>query len=164
MVNTSLTPLTPEECEAPTNAKMTKALKDAYKIASENHDLEHFKGILKTWQEEQALIEKELREQEEEAALEQERKAQAAAEAAKKGDTEGKPPKKSKARKSKGGDDDVDMEDADAPPKSSKKRKNESDAEGAKVSMSISRYVICMLTITAKEGSQGDQAERAKDS
>ena len=65
MVNTSLTPLDPEDCRDPPNSKMTNALKKAWQIASEQHDLAYFKGILKTWQEEQAQIEQELREQEE---------------------------------------------------------------------------------------------------
>lgn len=136
MANTSLTPLDPAECQVPANSKMSKSLKDAWKIASEDHDLEYFKEILKTWQEENARIAQEVAEAEQKEAEERERKKQEAAAKAKSGDDDGK--KKKKARKSKGGDDgDVTMEDADAP-KSSKKRKNESDGEGGKVSRDLS--------------------------
>lgn len=131
MVNTALTPLDPEECKVPANSKMTNALKQAYEIASESHDLDYFKGILKTWQEEEARFEKELREQEEKEAEERERKAAEDAKRAEQGDTDEAKAKKKKPRKSKGGDD-TEMEDADAP-KSSKKRKTEGDADGAKV-------------------------------
>lgn len=135
MVNTNLTPLDPEECNALPNSKMTKALSNAWKIASEGHDLHYFKGILKVWQEEEAKFEKELREEEEREAKEaEERAAREAEEASKAVEEDTKPKKKSKSRKSKGGDDDVEMEDADAP-KSAKKRKKdaESDGDGAKV-------------------------------
>lgn len=140
MVNTSLTPLDPEDCKDPPNSKMTNALKKAWVIASEQHDLAYFKGILKTWQEEQAQIEQELREQEEKEAEERERKAQKAAEdAAKAAQEDAQPKKKAKSRKSKGGDGDVEMEDADAP-KSSKKRKTEGDADGTKVCSYLPRF------------------------
>ncbi len=144
MVNTSLTPLDPEECKAQPNSKMTNALKNAWKIASEGHDLEYFKGILKTWQEEQAQFEQELREQEEKDAEERARRAeQEAADAERAAEEEKSGKKKSKSRKSKGGDDDVAMEDADAP-KSSKKRKVDSDADGGKVSSISSLFLsIC---------------------
>lgn len=147
MVNTSLSPLDPEECKTVPKSKMTKALTNAWKLASEDHDLAYFKNILKIWQEEQAAIEKEIREhEEEEARLAEERAAQAekdAAEAAAQDEVDKKAAKK-KSRKSKGGDGDVDMEDADAP-KSSKKRKKESESDGEKVS----RHQFAMCAIYA---------------
>lgn len=131
MVNTALSPLDPEECTTLPKGKMTKALADAYRLASEGHDINYYKGLLKQWQEDEKAIAEEQRELEAEA----ERKAQEKAE--KKAAAE-----KKKSRKSKGGDD-VDMEDADAP-KSTKKRKKdaESDAEGAKVSRILQRSPI----------------------
>ena len=46
IVNTELTPVTPEECkEAPEKGK-TKSLIEAYKIASADHDLAYFKEML----------------------------------------------------------------------------------------------------------------------
>lgn len=128
MVNVNLTPLDPEECKTLPNTKMTKALQDAYKIASEDHDLEYFKGILRQWQDEEEMF----RKAEEEAAIEAERlaaeEAAKAAEDAAKG-LEAKDKSKKKApRKSKAADEDIQMEDADAP-KSSKKRKKEAESD-----------------------------------
>ena len=132
LVNTGLTPLDPEECNSKPSGKMTKALQEAYSIATEGHDIDHFKKILADHQEELARIEAEAQKKQEEA------EAKAAAKADK--DAKAKDAaadKKKKPRKSlKGnGEDDVEMEDAEAP-KSSKKRKKEadSDGEGPKVS------------------------------
>lgn len=136
MVNTNLTPLDPEECKTLPKSKMTKALTSAWQLASENHNLEYFKNILKIWQEEQAAIEKEIREQEEEEARRAEERAAQAEKDAAAAEAEGG--KKKKSRKSKGGDDDVDMEDADAP-KSGKKRKKETESDGEKVSNNVGR-------------------------
>ena len=134
MVNTALTPLSPEECTPLPSTKMTKALKEAYKLASEDHDLDYFKGVLKVWQEEQAKYEQEQRELDEREAREAEERAQKEAEeAAAKDQEETQAKKKPKSRKSKGGDGDVEMADGDTPKSSSKKRKNESDVEGGKV-------------------------------
>ncbi|WPH02516.1 PWWP domain [Acrodontium crateriforme] len=121
MANTALSPLDPDECTTMPKGKMTKALGDAYRLASEGHDINYYKGLLKQWQEDEKAIAEEQRELEAEA----ERKAQEKAE--KKAAAE-----KKKSRKSKGGDD-VAMEDVNTP-KSTKKRKKdaESDAEGAK--------------------------------
>ena len=134
MINTSLEPLDLEQVQDLPKTKMTKALQNAWKIAAEKHDLEYFKGILKTWQEEEAQIEKEMREEDERQRKLAEEKALRDKEDAEKAAAEEATGKKKKSRKSKGGDEDVDMEDADAP-KSAKKRKKdaESDAEGAKV-------------------------------
>lgn len=128
MINTSLEPLDPEQCKEQPKAKMTKALSKAWELAAKAEPLSYFKDILKQWQEEEARIEKEIREEEERLAAEEQERAAREAEAA--ANADGKE-KKKKPRKSKGGDGDVDMEDADAP-KSAKKRKKEaeSDAEG----------------------------------
>ena len=132
MVNTNLTPLEASECESLPSAKMTKALSQAWKVAAEGHDLDYFKGLLKVYQEEQAQIEKEMREEEERYAREaEERKAREEEEAKEAAEDEAKT-KKKKPRKSKGGDGDVEMEDADAP-KSAKKRKKEAESDGDKV-------------------------------
>ncbi|KAK4628848.1 hypothetical protein CLAFUW4_07948 [Fulvia fulva] len=132
MINTSLTPLEPEECKSLPTTKMTKMLQQAYQIASEGHDIEYFKGILRTWQEEQEayrLAEEEAEREAERLAEEQAAKLEAGEEAV----VEEKPQKKKGPRKSKGGDEDVEVEDAEAP-KSSKKRKKdaESDADAPK--------------------------------
>ena len=136
LVNTGLTPLDPEECNSKPSGKMTKALQEAYSIATEGHDIDHFKKILADHQEELARIEAEAQKKQEEA------EAKAAAKADK--DAKAKDAaadKKKKPRKSLKGDGegDVEMEDAEAP-KSSKKRKKEadSDGEGPKVSTVMS--------------------------
>ena len=132
MVNTNLTPLDPSECETLPSSKMTKALSQAWKVAAQGHDLDYFKGLLKVYQEEQAQIEKEMREEEERKAREaEERKAREEEEAKEAADDEAKA-KKKKPRKSKGGDGDTEMEDADAP-KSAKKRKKDAESDGDKV-------------------------------
>ncbi len=164
MVNTSLEPLEPEQCKELPKTKMTKALQNAWKIASENHDLDYFKSILKTWQEEEATIEKEVREEEERLRKEAEERAiQEAADAEMAEAEEPQAKKKAKSRKSKGGDDDVDMEDADAP-KSSKKRKKDgdSDAEG-KVSFRSVAILSYANATPAKEDTKGYKAERTED-
>ena len=136
LVNTGHTPLDPEECNSKPSGKMTKALQEAYSIATEGHDIDHFKKILADHQEELARIEAEAQKKQEEA------EAKAAAKADK--DAKAKDAaadKKKKPRKSLKGDGegDVEMEDAEAP-KSSKKRKKEadSDGEGPKVSTVMS--------------------------
>lgn len=163
MINTSLTPLDPKECDPLPNTKMTKALQNAWKIASEDHDLQYFKGILKVWQEEQAQIEQEMRQlAEKEEEERQKRAAKAEEEATLEADEEKKP--KKKARKSKAGDEDVEMEDAEAP-KSTKKRKKEleSDAEG-KVGNAVDVFDRIKLTCTAaKEDAKGDEDQRSQD-
>ena len=123
MINTALTPLNPEECKTLPSGRIAKDLQQAWEIAAQNPDLDYFKNILKGWQEEKALRVKEMREaEEEEARLIAEGVKQKAADAS---------TKKKAGRKSKGGDGDVDMEDA---PKSTKKRKNGADNDADKVS------------------------------
>ncbi|KAK3675844.1 hypothetical protein LTR78_004485 [Recurvomyces mirabilis] len=134
-VNTNLTPLNPEDCKEKPKAKMTKALQDAYQLATENHDIDYYKNLLTQFQEETQKRNAEIAELEAQEAAEREQAAREAEETAANGAGEDvKKEKKKKApRKSKGSDGDVEMEDAEAP-KSSKKRKKEaeSDAEGAK--------------------------------
>ncbi|KAK5124281.1 hypothetical protein LTR85_001984 [Meristemomyces frigidus] len=133
MINTSLTPLKPEECKTMPKTKMTKALQNAYKLAAEDKDLAYYKSVLAQWQEEEKKWAEEYAEREAEQARLAEERAKATEEALKEEEEEAaKKEKKKKApRKSKGGSEDVEMEDAE-PPKSSKKRKKEteSDAEG----------------------------------
>ncbi|KAI5366441.1 Putative PWWP domain-containing protein [Septoria linicola] len=131
MVNTSLTPLEPEECLTLPKTKMTKALQEAYKVASEGHDIDFFKDVLRQHQQELEAIVQAQVEYEERLAAE----AAARAEAAENGEdvTTKDKAKKKAPRKNKAADEDVDMEDADAP-KSTKKRKkaDESDADAPK--------------------------------
>ena len=167
MINTNLTPLDPEECKTLPKGKMVKSLQDAWKVASENHDLPHFKGILKLWQEEEAKIEQEFREEQERLAQEEEVRAAREAEEAKTAESdEAQAKKKSKSRKSKGGEGDVDMADADGQ-KSAKKRKKdaESDAEG-QVWLHLCINLLQKDTdeFTAQEDAKGDQAQRTQDS
>ncbi|KAI7370675.1 hypothetical protein KC354_g1089 [Hortaea werneckii] len=124
LVNTGLTPLDPEQCKEKPKGKMTKALSSAYELAVENHDLQYYKDELKRFQEEHQQYLESVAEAEAEAERVAEEKAKAAEEAAKE---EEKKPKK-KARKSKGADEDVEMDDAEAP-KSTKKRKKDADSE-----------------------------------
>lgn len=132
MVNTNLTPLDPEECKNASKSKMTKALQNAYEIASENHDLQYFKDILVQWQEENEAFAK----AEAAAQAEAERVAAEKALAASEEKT-----KKKGSRKSKGAGEDEDMDDVEAP-KSSKKRKKdvESDADAPKVRDGLIHY------------------------
>ncbi|KAF4769451.1 hypothetical protein HAV15_008353 [Penicillium sp. str.  len=118
--NTNLTPLDPAECKNISEKNKSKSLVNAYKVASEGHNLQYFKKLLN---EHQAAIDQEEAEFE---AQEAEKAAAKAAKDAKKG-----------KRKSKGAETDVEMEDADDSKKSkapSKKRKKdvETDAEAEK--------------------------------
>ena len=168
MINTSLTPLEPEECKDKPTGKMTKALQKAYALAAENHDLAYYKDVLKQWQEEEKNIQEEMRQQEaEQERLVAERADKEAKETAEAGGDDGKDKKKKKPRKSKVADEDVEMEDAEVP-KSSKKRKKdaESDAEGAKVCYrhSPSTFVLCIdHGFSAQKDAESDQAECAED-
>lgn len=89
----------------------------AYKVASDGHDLQHFKNLLA---DHQTALEQEI----------EEREAQEAAKAAAKAEKEAKKAK----RKSKGAD--TDMEDADDK-KSSKKRKKDAETDGEADKVSI---------------------------
>lgn len=95
---------------------MRKDLKAAYELAAEHHPIDHYRGVLKQFEEEQAAIEEAAR-QAEIARLE------AAA-----------TPKKTKKAKKAADDEDTEMADADSAVKpKSKKRKAEEE-------MSVSKY------------------------
>lgn len=145
MNNTLLTPLDPEECKTLPNSKMTKALQEAYKVASENHDLDYFKDLLSTWMTEMEAIRKlEAEELEAIEALEAEQALHAASGEA--GDeAAAAKPKKKPARKSKGADDDLAMDDADAAPKSTKKRKKADESEGDAPKASRTRSCVSAM-------------------
>ncbi|KAJ5566232.1 hypothetical protein N7535_007870 [Penicillium sp. DV-2018c] len=113
--NTNLTPLDPAECKDVSEKNKSKPLLNAYKVASEGHDLQYFKDLLN---EHQAAIDQE------EAELEAQEAEKAAAKAAKEA-------KKGK-RKSKGAETDIEMEDANDSKKAkapSKKRKKEAETD-----------------------------------
>lgn len=133
MVNTSLTKLEPGECSLDKQTgKMSKALKEAYDIAEEQHDLDYFKNMLEEFMQQQKQA------QEEEAAKQAEKEAKAAkkAEKAEKAATdkttkEKKDRRKSKSKETVSDADDMDLDipdDAEAKP--SKKRKKDADSEG----------------------------------
>ncbi|KAM0563967.1 hypothetical protein ACHAPJ_000175 [Fusarium lateritium] len=122
--NTSLTELTPEKAQETITEKMRKDLKEAYTLAAEGNSLEHYKDVLKQFQDD--LIAKQ----------------QAAA-----------TPKKPKKGKAKSADDDVDMEDVDVAtvekPKS-KKRKAEDDVSTPQRPDSVKKTKIKLNTSTPK--------------
>ncbi|KAK5939843.1 hypothetical protein PMZ80_008225 [Knufia obscura] len=106
--NTDLTPFDAEQAKGVPEKGKTKSLVEAFKVAAEGHDLEHFKQML--FQHEEAMAEDER--------LRAEYQAEKAAKAEKK-------KRKSEVKV----DEDVDMEDAEeAPKKSSKKRKKEAES------------------------------------
>jgi dihydroorotase-like cyclic amidohydrolase len=125
--NTELTNLDPEECKDFSEKGKTKSLIQAYHVAAEGNDLEHFKAMLLDHQ-------KAMQEDQERRDARETAKAEKAERAEKK-------KRKSEAAEE---DEDVDMEDAEEegksePKKSSKKRKKEveSDGEDEKVSSGI---------------------------
>ena len=110
MPNTDLTPIAVEDCQQVTEKGKTKALYEAYKVASEGHDLEHWKTMLAEHQE--AINEDAERRAEREA-----KKAEKAEKA---------------RRKSEAADEmDIDEEDEEEKKPKSKKRKKSMDAEDA---------------------------------
>jgi hypothetical protein len=116
--NTELTRLNPEDCKGFSEKGKTKSLIQAYHVAAEQHDLEHFKTMLLDHQK----------------ALQEDQDRRDARETAKadKADRSGKKKRKSEAADEDG---DVDMEDAEEeakpePKKSSKKRKKEAETDG----------------------------------
>ena len=129
MVNTSLTKLEPGECTPDKQTgKMSKALKEAYDIAEERHDLDYFKNMLEEFMQAQKQA------QEDEAAKQAEKEAKAAKKAEKAAadkTKEKKDRRKSKSKETVSDADDMDLdapEDAEAKP--TKKRKKEADSEG----------------------------------
>ena len=109
---------------------MVKSLQDAYKLATEDKDLEYYKNVLAVWQDEERSRAEERAEMEAEDARLAEERAKAAEDAENGEEDATKKEKKKKApRKSKAADEDVEMEGAEAP-KSSKKRKKAADSDG----------------------------------
>lgn len=126
MVNTALTRLEASEIDLSSEKKMQPALKEAHKIASEGHDLDHFKSVLRQHEDEI----KEYEQQEREAA---ERKAAEAAEKAEKKAAE------KERRKSKVADDDAMDVDTEKPSKK-RKKEAESEGEGPKVTLILRQH------------------------
>lgn len=153
MINSALKKLDPEECspEETEKGKKAMALKEAYKVAHEAHDLQHFKDLLLQHEQEIQQYEQEEREAEE-------RKAAADAEKAEKAEKKAD----KERRKSKVGDEmEVDEEE-----KASKKRKKDvnSDGEGPKVRINgnLDRWNHTDSS-AAKEDPQGQvEHQRAK--
>jgi len=114
ILNSELTPITPEECkDAPEKGK-AKSLIEAYKIAAEGHDLQYYKDML---DEHKALVK-----QEDEARAEREAKKA------------NKAKRKSGANPTAAADDgtddmEIDDEGETLKPKS-KKRKKDADSDG----------------------------------
>lgn len=145
-----LKPITAEECkDVPAKGK-GKALLNAYAVAAEGHDLEHFRTILADHQ----------------LAVQQELEAREAKEAA-------KADKQAKKNKRKSTDvvedEDVDMDDVGEEevkkPKSSKKRKKsvDADAETSKVSyqdiLFRSRLLTASSSIAHEDPQDGYETE-----
>ena len=122
--NTELTPLTPEECKDVPEKGKQKALKEAYEIAAENHDLAYFKTMLG----------------EHAKAIQEDEELRAQKEADKEAKKARQAKRKSNATLAEGDEaDEMDIDEEGEPkPKASKKRKKslDSDDEG-KVSSSI---------------------------
>lgn len=144
---------------------MAKSLQDAYKIASENHDLDYFKDLLATWQAETEAFNKAEAEAQDE--YERQQAEIAAAEGEAGGEAATEKPKKKPARKSKGADDSI-LDEVDAAPKSNKKRKKvdtESD-DAPKVCLTQSVLPSRLLTHIHYQGqkdTQGYEAEWAQN-
>jgi dihydroorotase-like cyclic amidohydrolase len=116
--NTELTTLDPEECKDFSEKGKTKSLIQAYHVAAEGHDLEHFKAMLLDHQK----------------AMQEDQERRDAREAAKAEKAERSDKKKRKSEVTEE-DEDVEMEDVEEegksqPKKSSKKRKKEAESEG----------------------------------
>ncbi|POR31840.1 PWWP domain-containing protein 3 [Tolypocladium paradoxum] len=132
--NTALSELTAEKAKDTITEKMRKDLKAAFELAAEHNAVEHYKEILKNFQEEQLAQE------------------QAKLEAA-------VTPKKSTKGKGKPADEDedADMEDADTAPKStkSKKRKAEDDTSTPQRPDSVKKPKIKLNTSSTPKTANG---------
>jgi hypothetical protein len=134
MVNTSLTKLEPGDCTPDKQTgKMSKALKEAYDIAEERHDLDHFKNMLEEFMQAQKQA------AEEDAAKQADKEAKAAKKAEKAAadkTKEKKDRRKSKSKETVSDADDMDLDipdDAAAKPTKKRKKDAESEGEGPKV-------------------------------
>jgi hypothetical protein len=129
MVNTSLTKLEPGDCTPDKQTgKMSKALKEAYDIAEERHDLDHFKNMLEEFMQAQKQA------AEEDAAKQADKEAKAAKKAEKAAadkTKEKKDRRKSKSKETVSDADDMDLDiPEDAATKPTKKRKKDAESEG----------------------------------
>jgi len=128
MINTSLTRLEPSDCaDKQGDKKLSKDLKRAYEIATEDHDLDFYKEMLQAHEDEMKEFAAEQARKVEAAEEKATKKAEKAEKAAEKADKDSK----KKSRKSKGGDDDeMEVDDTEEKKPASKKRKKEADSEG----------------------------------
>ncbi|KAH6997632.1 hypothetical protein BKA56DRAFT_4727 [Ilyonectria sp. MPI-CAGE-AT-0026] len=127
VANKDLTALSPEKAEETVTEKMRKDLKEAFHLAAENNPIDHYKDILKKFQDEMIAQE--------------EAKREAAA-----------TPKKSKKGKAKAVEEDEDMADVDdieEKPKS-KKRKAEEAVSTPQRPDSVKKPKIKLNTSTPK--------------
>lgn len=141
--NTNLSELTSEKAKDTINDKMRKDLKAAFELAIEQHPVEYYKDILKSFQEE--LI-----------AQEEARKEAAAT------------PKKGKKSKAKAADDeDTEMADGDASvsasAKKSKKRKAEDETSVSVCMLKHSSFSDRLLTnVTLQTPQRSDSVKKPK--
>ena len=122
MPNTDLTPISPDDCKDVDPKGKSKPLQDAYRIASENHELQDFKDILVEHQE--AVNEDIARKEEKEA-----KKAAKADKARRKSEVTAKD------------EDDMDIDEETEKPKSKKRKKAvESYDEDEKVTYPLPNF------------------------
>ena len=113
MPNSDLQPLAPDECKDVAEKGKTKALLEAYKIASEGHDLAYYKDILLDHQEQIAEDQQRQQDREAKKAAKAKRKSDATAAAdddEMEVDEEGEDKPKSRKRKKAAGDSDAENE------------------------------------------------------
>lgn len=132
--NTALSELTAEKAKESITDKMRKDLKAAFELAAEHNPVDHYKEILKKFQEEQ---------------IAQGAKSEQVAATPKR-------PKKAKTKAAEA-DDDVDIDDADAAPKSSKskKRKAEEDTSTPQRADSVKKPKIKLNTSSTPKTANG---------
>ncbi|KAK7969829.1 hypothetical protein PG996_001733 [Apiospora saccharicola] len=149
--NTDLAELDPETVKDLISAKMRKDLQQAHSLAAEQNELEHYKQVLRDFQDAKVADEE----------------AKAAKAAAKKEKTEKKSSSKRSEATSVDDDDDIEMGDAgddDVPvkkAKSSKKRKAEEEAATPQRSESVKKPKIKLTTSsTPKAAANGIQSPK----
>lgn len=119
--NTDLTPLKPEECKDVPEKGKAKSLYQAYQVAAENHDVQHFKDMLINHQK----------------AMQEDQERKEARQAAK----VAREDKKAKRKSMEVADDEMDVdEEGEEKPKSSKKRKKAADSDGETEKVSRIRW------------------------
>ena len=133
--NTCLSPTDPESCKNVSEKSKSKLLLQAYAVAAEGNDLEHFKKLLS---DHEHALEQEIAAQEaaEKAAAEKAEKA-----AAEKAEKAAKKNKRKSMDIADDGADDIEMGEAEGSKKSksTKKRKKDQDDEADKVRLSVTR-------------------------